>query len=317
MREGAEVRKLVRPLLLWSSGTAIALSLLFVSIYQSAAEAQWENVRAYFQELDRPDAEICGFLREQPGPECESAKNEERGFARAFRGETIAKFRLAAMLQHPLAAGGAAAGLVVTAAGAFVLAGVAGGHVGGEWSGRTIANILTRDPRRSRFVLGKFLSVWIAGIWLLATVWAIFAALGPLFRTLYDVPPSPPGFDAAGFALPRLARAIVAIGAVAALGTAAGAVTRHQLGGFALASAFIVTTIGTSVWEPTRDISLAYWIAAWMGFDRIDMLGDHVWVDQFPGAQPSGSAALIGLAGFSALALLVAFLRMRVGDSVR
>src|SRR5258706_13482981 len=44
----------------------------------------------------------------------------------------------------PVAAGAEAAGLMASLPGALVIAFLAGGHVGGEWSGRTLKNVLTQ-----------------------------------------------------------------------------------------------------------------------------------------------------------------------------
>ena len=49
---------------------------------------------------------------------------------------------------------------------------LAGGHVGGEWSGRTLKNLLAQHGRRSEVLAAKFLSLWLAGIGLIAVCWA-------------------------------------------------------------------------------------------------------------------------------------------------
>src|ERR1700730_9253835 len=55
----------------------------------------------------------------------------------------------------PVAAGAEAAGLMASLPGALVIALLAGGHVGGEWSGRTLKNVLTQCGHRWRVLAAK------------------------------------------------------------------------------------------------------------------------------------------------------------------
>lgn len=64
---------------------------------------------------------------------------------------------------NPLAAGAEAAGLMASLPGALALALLAGAHIGGEWSGRTMKNLLTQEGRRWRVLAAKLVSLWLAG----------------------------------------------------------------------------------------------------------------------------------------------------------
>ena len=63
----------------------------------------------------------------------------------------------------PVAAGVEAAGLMASLPGALALALLAGAHIGGEWSGRTMKNLLTQQGQRWRVLAAKLVSLWLAG----------------------------------------------------------------------------------------------------------------------------------------------------------
>src|SRR5207244_1974249 len=113
--------------------------------------------------------------------------------------------------QDPLGVGGVVAGLLTSLVGVLAVGWLAAAHVAGEWSRGTIASVLVAEPRRTRFVLAKFTTACLAGLGLLAFVWASMLALEPFFRRVYDTPPAPAGFEVNSYAAGQLLRATVVL----------------------------------------------------------------------------------------------------------
>jgi len=108
--------------------------------------------------------------------------------ARGGRAEAeVAAAHTAAQLD-PLAAGAEAAGLMASLPGALALALLAGGHVGGEWSQRTLKNLLTQHGRRWQVLAAKLASLWLAGVGLVAACWAALAVAGPILVRVNHLP---------------------------------------------------------------------------------------------------------------------------------
>src|SRR6266536_1431927 len=248
-----ELVKLARPLAVWSAWATFGVGVVLASIYQASATGQYQIAVDTLRQFAHPTstAEVCRFLSVPVGPACEQARQEQVGSARQLIGDTRQWYRLAAAVQDPLGAAGVAAGLVSSLAGVLVLAGMAGGHVGGEWSLGTVKVLLAGDPGRVRFVLGKFWTLWLGGTGLLVVGWLGLLAAGPLFRRWYAVPPPPAGFSMWGYAGGQVARALLVLGAVAALGTLAGVLTRNPLGTFGLLAGFAFASMAASVWPAT------------------------------------------------------------------
>src|SRR6516162_5144792 len=88
----------------------------------------------------------------------------------------------------PAAAGAEAAGLIASLPGALAMALLAGAHIGGEWSGRTMKSLLTQHGRRWQVLVAKLVSLWLAGIGLIAACWAALALAGPVLARLSHLP---------------------------------------------------------------------------------------------------------------------------------
>jgi hypothetical protein len=65
---------------------------------------------------------------------------------------------------------------------------LAGGHVGGEWSGRTLKNLLTQCGHRGRLLAAKLGSLWLAGVGLVGVCWAALAVAGPVLAKVDQLP---------------------------------------------------------------------------------------------------------------------------------
>ena len=219
----------------------------------------------------------------------------------------------------PIGVGGMVAGLMASLVGAIAVPAVAAAHVAGEWTHRTIRIVLAKDPRRTRFVLVRFVTVWAAGIGLLLTAWAALALAHPLLRLAYEAPP-PAGIDPGAYAVEQSLRAVVALGFFAAVSTALAVVIRNPLGTLGAMLTFIFLALIASAWRTTFRASPATWIAAWMGFLPGRLWGDHVWVDRFPlvdpdpALRPNPTVALVALVVTGGLALALAVLHMRRTD---
>ena len=148
---GAELIKLGRPLT-WGVAAAAAVfcALLAVGGAHNAA-----------LESTTPAGHLpsCAELGIPAGPPCTRARARERARV-AQAGAQAAE--VAAQL-NPLAAGAEAAGLMASLPGALALALLAGAHIGGEWSGRTMKSLLTQQGHRWRVLAAKLVSLWLAG----------------------------------------------------------------------------------------------------------------------------------------------------------
>ncbi|WP_322899687.1 hypothetical protein [Actinacidiphila rubida] len=221
-------------------------------------------------------------------------------------GNTAAAAGTAAQLD-PLAAGAEAAGLMASLPGAVALALLAGGHVGGEWSGRTLKNLLAQNGRRSRIMAAKLVSLWIAGVGLIGVCWACLAVAGPVVRRVDRLPdPHQSAGHAAEWAGTEIGRSLLVLAAFSAIGLLAGVVTRGTIGTVAAGTAAVITMLiaaslpGLGSWTP------ATWVQGWMGFasgqGSISSLPDNFW-SRFIGPDGAGPGHGLGLLGVSAVIL--------------
>jgi ABC-type transport system involved in multi-copper enzyme maturation permease subunit len=204
--------------------------------------------------------------------------------------------------------------------GALALALLAGAHIGGEWSGRTMKNLLTQQGRRWRVLAAKLVSLWLAGIGLIAVCWVALAAAGPV---LTHVDHLPAAHESAAHALSlagsQAARAVLVLAAFAGIGLLAAVVTRGAIGTTAAtAGAVIAMLVAASLpalgrWTP------ATWVQAWMRFPAgqasITSLPTNFW-SRFIGAggAPGHVAGLVGVAGLLAVCLTAAAALFRGQD---
>lgn len=206
---------------------------------------------------------------------------------------------------NPIEAGAEAAGLMASLPGALVIALLAGGHVGGEWSGRTIKNLLVQHGRRWQVLVTKLVSLWLAGIGVLLACWAALAVTGPLIIRLNHLPAARVSTaDALSRAGSQAGRALLVIAAFAAIGVLAAVLTRSSIGtaataGGAVIAMLLFTTIpGLANWTP------AIWVQGWMGFPAglasVTSLPANFW-SRFISASGAAPGQLTGLAGVTGL----------------
>src|SRR5215475_13022838 len=241
----AELIKLRRPLT-WGVAAAAAVFCVLLAV-GGAHNAALEG--------GTPGGHIptCAELGIPAGPQCTRAKTQKR--ARVAQASTQPA-QVAAQL-NPLAAGAEAAGLMASLPGALALALLAGAHVGGEWSGHTMKNLLTQQGQRWRVLAAKLVSLWLAGVGLIAVCWLALAAAGPVLVRIDHLPAAhESAASALGLAGSQAARAMLVLAAFAAIGLLAAVATRGTIGTTAATAVAIIAMLitaslpGTGRWTP-------------------------------------------------------------------
>lgn len=305
---GAELIKLGRPLT-WGVAAAAAVFCVLLAV-GGAHNAALEG--------GSPVGHIpaCAELGIPAGPQCTRAKDVQR----ARMAQASAQPAQVAAQLNPLAAGAEAAGLMASLPGALALALLAGAHIGGEWSGRTMKNLLTQRGERWRVLAAKLVSLWLAGVGLTAVCWLALAAAGPVLIHI-DHLPAPSAAHALSLSGSQVARALLVLAGFAAIGLLAAVATRGTIGTTAATAVAIIAMLiaaslpGTGRWTP------ATWVQEWMRFPAgqasITSLPTNFW-SRFisAGATPGQLPGLLGLAGLLAVcwaAAAVLFRRQDIG----
>jgi ABC-type transport system involved in multi-copper enzyme maturation permease subunit len=297
----AELAKLSRPLT-W--GVAATAAIFCVLLAAGGAHNAHLNAQSAPQRLS-----TCAQMQVPARPQCTRALARER----TRLGQILAGPAQVAAQLSPAQAGAESAGLMASLPGALALALLAGGHVGGEWSGRTVKNLLTHCGRRWRVLAAKLVSLWLAGAGLMAVCWAALAVAGPLLAHLNDLPtPRVSAGHELELALSQCARALLVLAAFAAIGVLAATLTRGTIGttaataGAVIAMLVLASLPGTGRWTP------ATWVQAWMGFPAglgsVTALPTNFW-SRFigtGGAAPGQWTGLVGLAALLAVVVLAA-----------
>ena len=301
----AELRKLRRPL---SWGVAGAAALFCVLLATGGAHNA-------MLEAQTPHLPTCTELGIPAGPRCSQAMARERARVAQANAQPA---QVAAQL-NPLAAGAEAAGLMASLPGALALALLAGAHIGGEWSGRTMKNLLTQQGRRWRVLAAKLASLWLAGVGLIAVCWLALAIAGPVLVRIDHLPAAhESAAHAISLAGSQAARALLVLAAFAVIGLLAAVLTRGTIGTTAAAAGAVIAILiaaslpGTGRWTP------ATWVQEWMGFPvgqaSITSLPTNFW-SRFIGSTGGGHLpGLIGLAGVLAVCSALAAAVFRRAD---
>ncbi|MFE4412978.1 hypothetical protein [Streptomyces sp. NPDC056821] len=300
----AELVKLNRPL-----GWAVLVAAAVFSVLLAVGGAS--NARAGLGEADQPVAS-CGQLRLPPGPACDQAQHMQRQRIDADRSDLVAAATHTAAQLDPVASGAEAAGLMASLPGALAIALLAGGHIGGEWSGRTLKNLLTQRGHRWQVLAAKLASLWIAGAGSVVACWVALAICGPIIRRVDHLPdPHQSLGHAASWAASQAGRSLLVLAAFAAIGVLAGLITRGSIGTTGATTvtvlAMLIATVlpGLGKWTP------ATWVQGWMGFAAgqasITSLPDNYW-SRFlssTGSPPSHAYGLVGVCALVAVCALV------------
>lgn len=216
--------------------------------------------------------------------------------------------RVTAELLRPGAVGRVAAGMFASLPGVVLVALLAGGHWGGEWSDRTIRTLFVREGRRGRVLVAKWVALWVGSILCMLACWAVLGVAGPILTSTYNLPsPEVPLWYGLGASLVAVAHAMVVLALFVAIGVAAGTLARGQLATMAFSAGFmlialLVARVGGSlaVWSPAR------FVQDWMRFNSYGYLPTNYWarfVRVSSGSEPiglAGMAVYIGIAGIIA-----------------
>ena len=290
----AELAKLARPL---TFGVAAAAALFCVVL----AAGGTHNAALGAQGAPR-HLPSCAAEQVPAGPACA----RWQAGARAGLRQTEAEPAQVAGQLAPAAAGAEAAGLIASLPGALAMALLAGAHAGGEWSGRTIKSLLVQHGRRRQVLAAKVVSLWLAGLGLIAVCWAALALAGLVLARAGHLPaPHQPLTRQLGLAGDQVARALLVLALFAVIGLLAAVVTRGTIGTVAAAAGTVIAMLaaaalpGAAAWTP------ATWVASWMrfpaGLGSVTVLPGNFWSRFLGSGAPPGQAA-----GFAGLACLVA-----------
>jgi ABC-type transport system involved in multi-copper enzyme maturation permease subunit len=278
----AELRKLRRPLLGW-------VALGFVA---AIAVVAWEGVS---------NAQLAyrAALRQ-----------------RAVGADLLASVRGAWPAEHALGAGLLAAGMAASAPGLLALLLLAAAHVGGEWSGHTIKQLLLQEGHRWRVLAAKALSLWLAGVAIMVACWAVLATIAIALAHAYPPPGPTPGWrQALGLSAPQAARALLVLAAFTALAMLAAILTRSPLGTVVLGSLAMLASFELANHHDATKATLVCWVSGWMGFkQRSTYVLFDLWNDHFPGFPAPRLAGLLGLLGVILIAGALALARFTRAD---
>jgi ABC-type transport system involved in multi-copper enzyme maturation permease subunit len=295
----AEARKLARPLI-WGSALGVVAFLVLLTW------AATNNARSDLASPRVPDVCVGSSTTM-----CRSVISRADASARTAA-------RATSQLERPGAVGQVAAGMLASLPGLLLIALVSGGHWGGEWSSRTIRTLLTREGRRGRVLLAKWLAVWAVGVATLIAAWAVLAVLAPLIAAWSGLPAAGTSLGhGLGLSVSSAGHAILVLGLFSVIGIAAGTIARGQLATTAIAAGFMLVALvlanagGIGAWSP------ASFVQSWMGFgaDMRSYLPTNFW-SRFV----SGGASLTQLAGLAGIAVTVVAVasvaRWRIGKDV-
>jgi ABC-type transport system involved in multi-copper enzyme maturation permease subunit len=207
----------------------------------------------------------------------------------------------------PTGIGRVAAGLMASIPGLLALLVLAGGHVAGEWSGRTLKSLLLQDGRRWRWVGGKIASLWLIGVGIEGALWAALALWTVALRRWWPPPEHLGLAHGLGLAMPDVARSLVVIAVFAAIATLAAILT-HSMLGTLLGGMFVIGgSIAMSNIAFTRELP-SYWLVGWMRFHAPGSgVSYALWNDKFPPGVPYPSLAVgvVGLLSLFALCVIL------------
>jgi ABC-type transport system involved in multi-copper enzyme maturation permease subunit len=310
----AELRKLRRPLTTW---TAVALLGILGLVAWGMAKSAADEFRHGGPQGQFEVGPSCDQVPADQRQECEQTRQQVQQEVAAERQRELRDIPKRLAPSSPIGVGALAAGMLATFPGAVALLLLAAGHVGNEWSGRTIKQVLVQEGRRWRVLAAKAASLWLAGVALLLVLWAGLALLAVALRAAYPVGQAHLGAaEAWRLAGPQAGRALLVLAGFVALGVLAAAITRNTLGAFFLAFAVVIVSLILSGWTAVTRLTLPYWVTGWMGFPRGTTAPLYLWRDVFPDKvpHPSHLAGLYGLAGLTVVALGLALVRLLRSD---
>jgi ABC-type transport system involved in multi-copper enzyme maturation permease subunit len=295
----AELRKLVRPLVL---GTGLAIIGFCLLITWGGAN----NARGALASPRIPD--VCA----QPVTlQCRHVIAHAHAVAQSAAAAT-------SLLAQPGEIGHVAAGMLASVPGLLLIALVAGGHWGGEWGLRTIRQLLSREGRRTRVLAAKWLTIWAAGVATMACCWLVLAVAAPVITAAVGLPAAHASrWAGLGSSASAAGRAVLVLGLFAAVGTAAGAIARGQLATTAITAGSMLLALLVAGIASVGQLSPASFVQAWMNFDRPGYLPTNFWSRFVSGGPQLGEmGGLAGIVLTIAVAAVIARWRFAADVSV-
>lgn len=183
--------------------------------------------------------------------------------------------------QNPLGVGALTGAVLTSMLGFLLVMLLAAGHVGGEWTNRTIRTVLTGQPSRPRAVVVKAASVWLASLALLVVVWLELMAFAWYYHANQPIPVTAgaPVIPTIGGAI-VLAKAALVLAVYALVGTSLAVISRGVLGSLisGLSAGFGFLALGYYV-HSLSWLSFTRWVTAYMGSASPRMIGtNEYWV---------------------------------------
>jgi ABC-type transport system involved in multi-copper enzyme maturation permease subunit len=302
----AEVRKLNRPL----TWCLMICAAVFVVLLASGSA---RNAQLAVQSSSRQGVDGCEQLVRQAGQQlsatqCAAAQaaQQQRNAEKAAADRASARNVTRAL--SPAAAGAEAAGLIASMPGALLIGLLAGGHVGGEWSGRTLKNLLAQHGRRGEVLAAKAASLWLASVGLLAVTWATLAVAGPVLAKANGLPASTLSvLDALRSSGSHIARAALVLAFFVLLGILAAVVTRGTVGTISAAVGGVFALLAIGSLPTLGEFTPASFVEGWMGFagpaKQSSTLPDNFW-SRFTDSSGTVPSHGFGLAGLSVTVLI-------------
>lgn len=198
------------------------------------------------------------------------------------------------LAQNPVGAGAQAGGAMASLLGFVVVIILAAGHIGGEWSGKTLRNVSLQEPSRVRILCLKALSLWLASVGITVAVWIALAALGIAYRLAAPLDPNGvPGFHATDGLL-ALGKAVLVLAVYWVFGTTLAVLTRGVIGTLTAGLAVGVGSLMLGyVFTWASHHEFIYWVTGVMGYTKPEMSGTgNYWLTTF--AIHADDASLLG-----------------------
>lgn len=206
--------------------------------------------------------------------------------------------------QNPLGVGALAGAVLTSMLGFLLVMLLSAGHIGGEWTNRTIRTVLTGQPSRLRAIAVKAASVWLASLTLLVVVWLELIGFAWYYHANQPIP-----VTAGAPVIPTIGgvvvvgKAALVLAVYALVGTSLAVISRGVLGSLisGLSAGFGFLTFGYYVHNLSW-LSFTRWVTAYMGSASPRMIGTNAyWVT---GAQFGVKPVMDGLVGLLVVGVL-------------
>jgi hypothetical protein len=294
----ADIRKLWRPFYLWTTLGIVLLSLLLATVSQQTASGTLSGSREILAWLQsRPPADQVHLA---PGLEYDLWLEENLESQEDYVQQVEKDAGLAGASQSPLGALGLAVAFMCSMPGVFAILLVASMHVGGEWSGRTVKEVLVADGSRFRFVWVKSVVVFLFGLWLLVCIWIGLILWGLVSKAVFPINTPASAETTLDWLLPMLWRSPLVLALFVVLGVVLTVAVRHPIPSL-LAGVLVVFVVNIVVrFRAIAAASPASWVASLMGFKQEPLLWDGIWA-----SQPERLGATMGAIGVFTLFIVL------------